>query len=285
VTIHGVFPVLKNERVAGVTYRMAVLAPGIAEFAQAGQFVTARAVTDHDPLLRRPFGVHRVHQGMRGALEVLYRVVGKGTRLLTRIGKGDRVDLLGPLGRGFGTHPGKAVHLLVAGGIGVAPFPLLAERLRAQDPAAGVRLFFGGKTAGDLAGLDALEPWCGEVHLTTEDGSRGEQALVTAPLARALEGIDPASAVIYACGPLKMLAAAAKLAAAKGVACEVSLESQMACGMGTCLGCVTRTIPVADGVGLPATCDPCSTKGAQDCYQRVCTEGPVFDARAIAWGA
>jgi dihydroorotate dehydrogenase electron transfer subunit len=275
--------VLRNERVSGTTYRLTVLAPGIAEFAAAGQFLTLRLLTEYDPLLRRPFGIHRVHTEVRGALEILFRVVGKGTKLLARIDKGDRVDLMGPLGRGFGAFPGRAVHVLVAGGIGVAPFPLLAERLRAASPPADARLFFGGKTADDLAGLDALEPLCGTVTLSTEDGSRGERGLVTAPLARALETLDPSTAAVSACGPLPMLAAVAKLAAARGVPCEVSLESQMACGMGTCMGCVTATIPADPGTGLPAPCDPCSAAGAHECYQRVCTEGPVFDARTIAW--
>ena len=89
--------------------------------------------------------------------------------------------------------------------------------------------------------------------------------------------------MIYACGPMPMLREVAKFAVAHEIPCEVSLESQMACGLGTCMGCVTKTLPVKDG-GLPAACDLESGKNAKECYQRVCTEGPVFDARSIAWG-
>ena len=284
MTIQGRFPVLANEKVAEETWQLTVLCPGIADLAQPGQFLTLRVANESIPLLRRPFGIHRVHAACRGAVDVLYRVVGKGTQQMTLVPRGEQVDLLGPLGHGFSHFPDRALHFLVAGGIGIAPFPLLAQRIRTEQPAAVVRLFFGGRTQQDLAGLDALEPFCDATELTTEDGGRGEWGLVTQPLARALDGTRANAAVIYACGPIPMLAAVARFAMAKGIPCEVSLESQMACGLGTCMGCVTRTIP-AEGGGLPATCDPCSTKGVQECYARVCTEGPVFDARVIAWGA
>ena len=282
MTIQGKFPVLSNRHVRGNTWRLSFHAPQIAAEAAAGQFLTVRIPGGHDPLLRRPFGVHRVGADAEGAVEILYRVVGRGTGELTRLREEERIDVLGPIGTGFGSFPEKTQHILVAGGIGIAPFPMLAGRIRSQVPGGRVRLFFGGRTAGDLAGIDETSPHCDEIVTTTEDGSEGAKGLVTEPLSAALADLDAGTAVVYVCGPLPMLAAAARIVLPLNIRCEVSLESQMACGMGTCLGCVTETMPVekAGGVGLPISCE---TGSGDDCYQRVCTEGPVFDARTIQW--
>ena len=282
MTLQGRFTVLQNEKLGEGCYRLSARADPIAREAQPGQFLMLRVSENHDPLLRRPFGIHRLNATESGSVDVLYRVVGKGTRELTRLAPGGQIDVLGPLGRGFGRYPDKSEHLLVAGGIGIAPFPPLAQRIRQEAPAARIRLFSGGKTSVDLTGSEDVAHLCDAACLATEDGSRGMRGMVTEPLAKALGDADPGAAMVYACGPPPMLAAVAALARERGFACEVSLESRMACGLGTCLGCVTRTIPTGERTPAPET--P-SNGGRREFYSRVCLEGPVFDAREIDWEA
>jgi len=223
-------------------------------------------------LLRRPFSVC----GLPGtfadapatACQVLYKVVGRGTEYLASLGAGARLDVLGPLGRGFELpdRPG-ITPLLVAGGIGSAPFPALVAGLRD----AGFRpvLVYGARTAADLPLLDWFRERCREVIVTTDDGSLGERGLVTVPLARLVGELAAERTQVYACGPGPMLRAVARVALSAGVRCDLSLEARMACGFGVCLGCVVPT----HGGG------PDGDEG----FERVCVEGPVMRAERLAW--
>jgi dihydroorotate dehydrogenase electron transfer subunit len=260
--------VLERRR-TGAYQALSLVAPKIAEHARPGQFVHLLAGEDRSFPLRRPFSVHRVERpgaGM-GMVEVVFDVVGAGTRALARLRPHDVVDALGPLGRPFDPPEAPAGCLLVGGGYGTAPLFFLATELRARR--CRVDFVIGAATAGRL--LDAMEAKRLGHSLTvaTDDGSAGRRGLVTDPLPELLASTGAER--VYACGPMPMLAAVSRLAAAAGVPCQVAVEEQMACGTGICFSCV---LPVGGSGGA----GPGATRMA-----RSCLEGPVFDGTAIAW--
>lgn len=264
--------ILDNAEVSPGYWRMRMTAPPEMTAARPGQFVMVRVNRSIDPLIRRPFGVFDVgvlQPAYTGAapqpyLEILYRVVGKGTAMLATLHETDLLDVLGPLGSGFDTGPAGEEKLIVGGGVGLAPLYLLARELVTEGP---VRLFAGGRTKDDLLCITEFERLGVECYVATEDGSLGERGLVTRVLEQRLE-ITGNQGRIFACGPHGMLKAVAAIAARRAVPCQVSLEGYMACGMGACLGCVCQ------GAGHSAETPE---------YRCVCTEGPVFDAHALKW--
>ena len=261
--VREVCEVLERRRV-GAYHALGLVAPQIADTARPGQFVHLLAGQDRAFPLRRPFSIHRVERpgAALGTVEVVFDVVGPGTRALARLRPHDTVDVLGPLGRPFSPPGEPAGCLLVGGGYGTAPLFFLATELRARR--CRVDFAIGAATAGRL--LDAVEArrLGHSLTVTTDDGSAGQRGLVTDPLPGLLASTGAER--VYACGPMPMLAAVSRVAAAAGVACQVAVEEQMACGTGICFSCV---LPVGPG-------DP--TRMA-----RSCLEGPVFDGTAIAW--
>jgi dihydroorotate dehydrogenase electron transfer subunit len=222
--------------------------------AQPGQFTMLRGAEWGDaPLLPRPMSY------LTGGTtpSVLIKVIGEGTARMARAVPGEPFTLLGPLGNTWRAPAAGRKPLLVAGGVGIAPLLFFARSLRAL----GVRpvAVYGGRTARDLPLEDELAEVC-DVHLTTEDGSRGHRGRVT----DLLGGLLAEDSEIYTCGPDRMMAAVAALAASRDVPCEASLEAPMACGYGVCLGCPVPT-----------------TEGG---YLYACTQGPCVDSRRIAWG-
>lgn len=244
-----------------------------------GQFVMLRVTEGLDPFLRRPFGIYsvlgptgkRVSGRSGSGIEIVCKVVGAGTGILAAKEPGESVDVLGPLGNGFPLLRGPAASkvIMVAGGIGVAPFYLLAGegRRRAKNSGAGLLLF--GARSGNEAGItrDFTRLGC-RVRVATEDGSLGTRGLVTGLLTAALK---PGS-VVYACGPLSMLKAVARIAENAGVKCLVSLERAMACGIGVCLGCAVKTMDHKE-----------RANGGGGEFKMVCSDGPVFDSSEIDW--
>jgi dihydroorotate dehydrogenase electron transfer subunit len=252
--------ILANERDGEAYFRLALRAPRIAPRVQPGQFVHVRVPPLKEALLRRPFSVFQV---AGETLWVLYKTVGKGTELLAQMRAGADLSLLGPLGHGF-TVPvaGAQTPLLVAGGYGMAAMYLLAQRA----PQKGI-VFVGGRRRVDILCEAEFRSLGWEVRVTTEDGSHGEQGLVTQPLLAELRR-RTAGRKLFACGPTPMLRAVGAIATEFGVPAELSLDQHMCCGIGVCLTCVV----------------PVKTDGGWE-YQRTCTEGPVFDARRIVWDA
>lgn len=219
-----------------------------------GQFTMVRGKEWGDaPLLPRPMSY------LTGGAtpSVLIKVIGDGTARMARAEPGEPFTLLGPLGNTWRAPTAGRRPLLVAGGVGIAPLLFFARSLRAT----GVRpvAVYGGRTARDLPLEDELSE-VADVHLTTEDGSRGHRGRVTDLLGSLVSD----ESEIYTCGPDRMMAAVAALAAARDVPCEASLEAPMACGYGVCLGC---PVPTSEGG-----------------YLYACTQGPCVDARRIAWG-
>jgi dihydroorotate dehydrogenase electron transfer subunit len=241
-------------------YRLVLRAPELAAQARPGQFVMLRVSENLDPILPRPFGISSVIG--KGAIELYYRVVGRGTALLAAVPAGRSLAVHGPLGNGFPLPEKGVTPLLVAGGSGFPPLLFFAARHGRR-----ARLFAGSRDRECLPPARAMKDFrsrVNTVHYATEDGSRGTCGFVTDAIAGHLADLpDGERPVIFACGPRAMLAAVSMLAAEHAVPCYVSLEERMACGLGACMGC---SVAVRSGG-----------------YRRVCREGPVFDARDIDW--
>ena len=262
--------VLWNKAVADDTYRLRLSASADFGRARPGQFVMLQIDRAPGALLRRPFSIHQlVHaDGAVCGFELLYKVVGKGTRALRNYGPGEAISVLGPLGTSFAANRSWDRVFLVAGGIGVAPMPFLASRLLEKGlTPERCHVFLGGRSRSDLLCRDELTALGLPLVLTTDDGSEGDQCTITHPVEAALEEAaskEGAPDAVFACGPMPMLACLAGILEARAIFTQVSVESMMACGMGACLGCAL----------------PDKEKGAP--YRHVCIDGPVFDLGQIA---
>ncbi len=256
--------VLWNRQVAPGYFKLGLSCRGY-ETAIPGQFIMLQVPGNGSPLLRRPFSIHGLlpeGNGTKAGIELLYKVVGKGTGILSKISPGQNVDLLGPLGNGFLQAPPGSRIFLVGGGIGVPPLVFLAKALKNRGmDMSGCHMFLGGRSKSDLLCREEFEALGMRLHLTTDDGSEGNQCLITHPVEQEAEKATPD--IIYACGPLPMLACLAGIARSKGIRCQISIESMMACGIGACLGCAV------------------AKSGDPDSYWHVCKDGPVFEADQV----
>lgn len=248
--------VLSHEQLSPSVKRITLQAPEIAQVASPGQFVNVKcASATMDPLLRRPFSLNRINSE-DGTISLLYKVVGRGTDLMSQLRTGDSVQVLGPLGKGFTRDTNLKHGLLMAGGMGVAPLYPLAQKLLAQG--VKVTCLFGARCSEDLADRDELAALGVDIRCCTEDGSCDTKGRVTDLLHEASDTFDCA----FACGPNPMLAALKELCSAKDLPLQVSLEQIMACGLGVCLGC---------------TCEKENGTG----YWHVCSDGPVLWAEEV----
>jgi dihydroorotate dehydrogenase electron transfer subunit len=252
--------IVANDRDTDSYFRLVLRAPQIAPLIQPGQFAHVRILPLKDALLRRPFSIFQV---AGDTFSILYKTVGKGTDVLSRMRAGEELSVIAPLGHGF-TVPkaGEEIPLLVAGGYGMAAMFLLAQ----CSPQKGI-VFVGGRRRVDILCEREFAALGWEVRVTTEDGSHGEKGLVTHPLIAELKR-GATGKKLFACGPTPMLKAVGKIAEDFNLPAELSMDEHMCCGTGVCLTCV---IPVKTGDGWE--------------YQRTCTEGPVFDSREIVWEA
>lgn len=258
--VQGEFEVVEHGRDG--SYRvLTVAAPQIAERARPGQFVGVR--TDAPgTLLRRPFSIAGTG---RGTVTVVYDVHGAGTAWLADVALHDTLDVVGPLGTAFPIPKQQVRCLLVAGGYGAAPLFWLGKELRA----AGMRVDIvnGASTRSRLHGLNETKRVAFTYAFTTDDGSFGTHGRVTDVLE---EQIDKAgTGVVYAVGPMGMLRAVAQECARLEVACQVSVEELMACGVGVCWTCVVPTVE-PDGTTV---------------NRRSCLDGPVLSGTRIDWAS
>ena len=239
-----------------------VCAPASLIAPMPGQFYMVRGPWEADPLLPRPFSIARFRSFKNGQiqLEFLLRIIGRGTRLLGTARVGSELDVLGPLGIGFEQPPGDSAWM-VAGGIGIAPFPALIDAI--ATPKRKLSLLVGARTEAEIPGFnDVAANLTGGVEIATDDGSAGFAGTVVDLLASRLDrASDQTPSQVYVCGPHAMMEAAAAVCMDAGIPCSVSLEAPMGCGMGTCRGCVIRTF--------------------RNTNFTICTEGPVTDANVI----
>ncbi len=247
-----------NKRIAWNTFFMGFRSASMADAAKPGQFVMMQVRSGIDPLLRRPFSICGVN---RDVLLILYRVVGRGTVILSQKKTGDFMHVLGPLGKGF-EPPGEAVQpILVAGGMGIAPLIFLSLTLTRKDQ----QFLAGYGMLSEVVSLDHLGIVGLSPSIATEDGSQGHLGRVT-DLLESVLSVKEKPVSIFTCGPLPMLKAVAQIAIGQNIPCQVSLESNMACGVGACQGCAVRKAPDSNRP-----------------YAHVCQDGPVFDAKTLDW--
>ncbi len=218
-----------------------------------GNFAEFRVDDAPGTFLRRPISIYDIDP-LSGHLLFLIQIVGEGTRRLSLLQEGERVNLIYPLGNSFSRPSGKKA-LLVGGGVGVAPLLYLGRVL--QKEGFEPEFLLGFRDASLVVDPDRFEAF-GKLHLTTDDGSAGTPGFVTDhPVWKHLE-----TSLIYTCGPEIMMQAVARKARQLGIPCEASLENTMACGFGACLCCVQQT-----------------TSG----NRLVCTDGPVFNTEELVW--
>ncbi len=220
-----------------------------------GQFVEVRVDNSPNTFLRRPISINYVDYKLN-ELWLLVQIVGEGTRKMCELNIGETLNLLLPLGNSFSLPEIKTSKLLlIGGGVGIAPLLFMGSYLKERGYKCSFLL--GGRSADNLLQLSDFERY-GEVFTTTEDGSHGEAGFVTQHSVLKLSNFD----LIYTCGPTPMMKAVASYAQNNNIECEVSLENTMACGIGTCLCCVTDSV---------------------DGHVCVCTEGPVFNIKKLKW--
>jgi len=256
--------VLWNKKVGPGYYRLGLTCHRGYSDAQPGQFVMLGLTGRLDPILRRPFSIHRriVEDGHISGIELLYKVIGVTTKNMATLRKGDMLNLLGPLGKGFSISDDDQLVFIVAGGIGVAPMLFLVSSLAERGVSlSGSIVFLGGGSVDDLLCRDELLSFGMTVHVTTDDGSDGDQCMVTLPLEDKMKNSRPD--IVYACGPMGMIQCVVDIAKEHTVPCQISIETIMACGMGACLGCAVEG------------------KETSGRYLHACMDGPVFDVNQL----
>ncbi len=255
----------KKEVLGPEIFRLTFRVPEIAAGGRPGQFVMLRSGRSLDPLLSRPFSLHQTMSD--GRIQVLFKVIGEGTRRLAALSVGAAVSVVGPLGKGFSLEPppfhGRLG--LVGGGLGMAPLFFLARELMRQFPQHPLDILLGARNSQELDRLLTDFRYLGlEPNVATDDGSLGYHGLITELLDQHW-GDDGFKRQVYCCGPWPMMAAVAARCDQHSWPCQVSLETMMACGFSACLGCAV------------------SGRSITERYLHVCKDGPVFNAEDIDW--
>lgn len=251
-------PVLENRQIAREYRELSLAWPREADRPEPGRFLTLRPTEALDPLLRRPFAFSD-YDPESGRASLVYQVRGPATRLLSSLGAGASLDVLGPLGIGFPAPPSGFRPVLIGGGIGLGPMLFAARRFRASAREGGFEapvLVLGFRSADAVPRMDFPEG----TAICTDDGSAGFEGTTVAWASRYDSGAPPA---YFACGPGPMLAALDRLASSRGAPYWAAVEQWMACGVGACLGCAVRR---KDGT-----------------FARACADGPVFDGSTLDW--
>lgn len=251
--IQTLSPVTRLRSVAPNIFVLSFSAAGIAAQIKPGQFINIKINEFGLPFLRRPFSVYRVDGD---EIEIIFNVVGLGTTLLSQKRPGDVVDIIGPLGSPYDLAGDFQTALLVGGGLGIAPLPMITSFLTKTKTT--LVTFLGARTADQIVPAHLVN-----IQIATDDGSSGFHGTVVDLLRSELDRERYPAPKLFACGPHPMLSALAALAGDRDIPCEISLESAMACGIGICQGC------------------PVELRSGEKKYALVCKEGTVFDTKKI----
>jgi dihydroorotate dehydrogenase electron transfer subunit len=262
--------ITRKERLTSDIVRLTMVAPELAAQAKPGQFLMVKAADNHEPLLRRPFSIHQATSS--GQVQILFKVVGKGSSFLAGREVGDVLDLIGPLGHGYDLPKASGGNIcLVGGGMGCAPLYFLSKLLVKEQDDNRLQVYLGAATGRELAKVKGdFDDLGAEVFAATDDGSLGYHGYVTDLVAKSLD--RGRHWQVYSCGPQPMLKKVADLCAAENWACQVSLETMMACGISACLGCTVRT-------------SSANFRRSNKQFLHVCKDGPVFDSGDVAWSS
>jgi dihydroorotate dehydrogenase electron transfer subunit len=254
--------VISKEKLRKNIFKFTLSSPLISQRAKPGNFVHIKVSPTQYPLLRRAFSVHSVDK-KRKTFEILFKVVGKGTEILSKSSPGDTLDLLGPIGNNFSLPKKEKTVMLVAGGMGIAPLWFLFANLVKKIDKEKLIFFLGAKTNDELLYYEKLKQVGADLMVTTDDGSFGIKGLVTEVFLKEIQRRknEPRKLEVYSCGPSEMLKKMSEISKRYGFSCQISLEGHMACGVGACWGCAVK---LEDGG-----------------YKRVCIDGPVFDAKEV----
>ena len=233
-------------------FLLKIYSPEIASVIKPGEFLNVKVAQTCFPLLRRPFSVCDV---VDDYFFLMFNILGEGTKALASKKKGDLIDVLGPLGNGFNLDDDYNTAVLVAGGLGVAPFPYVTRIISNKK---NIYSFIGGKTSTDVItyGMKSFK-------VSTEDGSTGFKGNVVELLEQNIETLNSGKVKIFACGPNLMISSLKKFCLEHNFDCEASTECAMACGFGICQGC------------------PIESANDKDRYLLVCKNGPVFNLKDI----
>jgi len=251
--LQNIYTVVSNEKLCPRFYRLCIDAKPIAKKILPGQFIHIRVNDTLEPFFRRPFSVYRTKKHV----EVFYEAIGPGTNILADKQKGDDIDVLGPVGTPFEFPPqGTKQVVMIAGGIGIAPFLILSDVLKKKG--YELILLYGGRTKGHVYKMKEFKENKCKVFIATDDGSVGVKGRVSKLFSKM--NIDCKSTYIYTCGPNPMMAAVQAFARKHNLEGQAACEEVMACALGACLGCSIKT---TDG------------------YKTVCCDGPVFDLHSV----
>jgi len=260
-------PIISCERINPIFFRLRFFSPRIARESNPGNFIHVRINENGFPLLRRPFSIHKLARE-KGTFDILFKVVGPGTKLLSQRRPGQELDVLGPLGNAF-SIPKRLNQdiIVVAGGMGIAPLFFLASELCSdkKKDSSKISLLYGVRDKDEFLCLSDLKTLGTELLFATEDGCQGFKGMVTQLFLKQIQKRSkPKKIRVFACGPPEMLKRMSEYSRKYTFDCEVSLENHMPCGLGACMGCVVKY-------------------GKKDkfTYKRVCKDGPVFDAREV----
>jgi dihydroorotate dehydrogenase electron transfer subunit len=255
--------ILKKEKLTERIFLLTLSSPFIAKNGKPGNFIHLKVSKTTVPLLRRAFSLHKTNSE-KGEIEVLFKIIGLGTKILSEKKKGEVLDLIGPLGNCFSLPAQNQKVMLVAGGMGLAPIWFLLNELLEKKNLKkdDITFFQGAKSKSEILYSKELN-FLGVRHLiSTEDGSLGYKGLVTDLLVKEVKIKDKVK--IYACGPSGMMTFISHLSRKANLDCEFSLETHIPCGVGACGGCVVKI-----------------KKDKEFEYKKVCSDGPVFDAKEV----
>jgi dihydroorotate dehydrogenase electron transfer subunit len=233
-------------------FLLKIYSPEISSIIKPGQFLNVLVTKTYYPLLRRPFSVCDIEGGN---FYLMFNIFGEGTRLLSKKRPGDFVDILGPLGKGFNLTGDFDTAIIVAGGLGAAPFPYLIKEMEKKK---NIISFIGGRTQNDVI-LHGMK----NIHISTNDGSLGFKGTIVDLLRQESDLIKSSKIKIFACGPNAMLRSLKEFCVENNFECEASTECAMACGFGICQGC------------------PIENVNNHGKYLLVCKDGPVFNVKDV----
>lgn len=243
--------VLSNKEISEGTFLLEVDSANISSELKPGQFFNIQVSETLFPLLRRPFSICDVGGS---SIFFMYKVVGEGTKIISEMKMGDKLNLLGPLGNSFVIDKNVDHHIIIGGGIGIAPFPFLVKQFPDHKEFS---VLFGVRNKNEAHGYGLKN-----IKYSSDDGSIGFHGNTVQLLEKHLDEIKSDNIKIFACGPNAMFRALQKVVVEKRIECEVSMESVMACGFGICQGC------------------PIEYKD-EESYKLICKDGPIFNVRDI----
>ncbi len=245
-------PVAETIELENQIFLQKIYCPEIASVIQPGQFLNIRVSESYYPLLRRPFSVCDVD---KNHFFLMFNIYGTGTRILALKKPGEKIDILGPLGNGFSLNGEFEKAIIVAGGLGAAPFPYFTKMISHQKK---IVTLIGGRTSTDIIRYGMVNP-----EYSTDDGSLGFKGTVVQLMESKLSQLKKENIKVFACGPNAMLRSLKELCIENEIDCEVSTECAMACGFGICQGC------------------PIESTEQKDKYLLVCKDGPVFNIKDV----